>query len=538
MDLAPDEPLRVIFVFAEARGSQPLGMRRERRALQQFFAREVYPGRRVIAHFLSHGVTRERLIAQVRGQGGYHLVHWGGHGNRNLLELARPGGASDPISGQDLLDLFQDAGGLLPRLVVLSACHSGDLLRVQDRDDFLALAQGKEPATKEAPVPADPIRDLDLADQPGYTGTAHALLQGGVPTLVAMRYAVGDDYARELALHFYRALLADPAQAPARFEVCDHATPVLYGEEEPGLTLRPGRGGAPAAQGRRLHQIAELTTAAHPHFVGRTWELAQLGAAFIGSGIGTGPGAQAKPVAVIVGLGGMGKTALAAESLDLWEQGFTWVLTWQAKPSPLVFDAWLRDLHFKLWGELGRYHDQVQAHPAEAVHRNPEPGFTGPERLARLIHNLVRALNDEAILLVLDNFETNLKPRPEPDSAGADPVWGCQDPVWDQSYASSCRTPPTAPSRTITSPTIWTAPAPSPHPPNRPATGSPRSPTASSPGWACTSRPRCTTTPSSSAAPAPPAPSPPSPFSPSNPAVVSRPFRARAKKQRQPRALP
>ena len=455
MDLAPDELLRVLFVFAEARGSQPLGMRRERRALQQFFAREVYPGRRVVAHFLSHGVTRERLSAQVRGQGGYHLVHWSGHGNRNLLELARPGGASDPISGQDLLDLFLDAGGLLPRLVVLSACHSGDLLRVQDWDDFLALAQGKEPATKETPVPADPIRDLDLADQPGYTGTAHALLQGGVPTLVAMRYAVGDDYARELALHFYRALLADPrpkdaaaaltlarrallagpAEAPAWFQVCDHATPVLYGEEEPGLTLRPGRGGAPDARSRRLHQIAELTTAAHPHFVGRTWELARLGAAFIGSGIGTGPGAQTSPVAVIVGLGGMGKTALAAEALDLWEQGFDWVLTWQVKPSPLAFDAWLRDIHVKLYGELGRYHDQVQAHPAEAVHRNAEPGFTGPERQARLIHNLVRALNDEAILLVLDNFETNLKARPEPDAAGADPVWGCQDPAWDQCLA-------------------------------------------------------------------------------------------------------
>ncbi|AUB83280.1 tetratricopeptide repeat protein [Candidatus Thiodictyon syntrophicum] len=267
-----------------------------------------------------------------------------------------------------------------------------------------------------------------------------------------MRYAVGDDYARELAIHFYRALLADPkpkdaavaltlarrallagpAEAPAWFQVCDHATPVLYGEEEPGLTLRPGRGGLPDARSRCLHQIGELTTAAHPHFVGRTWELARLGADFIG----TGPGAQTSPVAVIVGLGGMGKTALAAEALDLWEQGFTWVLTWQAKPSPLAFDAWLRDLHLKLYGELGRYHDQVQVHPAEAVHRNPEPGFTGPERQARLIHNLVRALQDEAILLVLDNFETNLKARVEPDAAGADPVWGCQDPVWDQCLAA------------------------------------------------------------------------------------------------------
>ena len=240
-----------------------------------------------------------------------------------------------------------------------------------------------------------------------------------------------------------RALLAGPAQASAWFQVCDHATPVPYGEEEPGLTLRPGRGSAPAAQRRRLHQIAELTTAAHPHFVGRTWELARLGSDFIG----TGPGAQTCPVAVIVGRGGMGKTALAAEALDLWEQGFTWVLTWQAKPSPLAFDAWLRDLHLKLWGELGRYHDQVQAHPADAVHRNPEPGFTGPERLARLIHNLVLALQDESILLVLDNFETNLKPRPEgTDPAGADPVWAAR----------------TRPGTSVSVHSAWVWPAPPP----------------------------------------------------------------------------
>ena len=40
--------------------------------------------------------------------------------------------------------------------------------------------------------------------------------------------------------------------------------------------------------------------------------------------------------------------------------------------------------------------------------------FTGPDRLERLTRNLVRALQDEPILLVLDNFETNLKPQAEP----------------------------------------------------------------------------------------------------------------------------
>ena len=115
----------------------------------------------------------------------------------------RLGGGSDRLSGQELLDL---CGGFIPRLFFLSACHSGDILRVKDWKDFLALAQGQEAGTKQAPDPA--TKDVPLNEQPGYTGTAHALLQGGVPSVVAMRYAVGDEYARELGLEFYRALLA------------------------------------------------------------------------------------------------------------------------------------------------------------------------------------------------------------------------------------------------------------------------------------------------------------------------------------------
>ena len=124
------------------------------------------------------------------------------------------------------------------------------------------MAQGKEPGTKD--TPASETKDIPLDERPGYTGTAHALLQGGVSSVVAMRYAVGDDYARELAVEFYRALLAhaqpktvaaaltmarqsllDPHKPDhARYDVCDHATPVLYGEQ-PGLTLQ--RAAAPVS---------------------------------------------------------------------------------------------------------------------------------------------------------------------------------------------------------------------------------------------------------------------------------------------------
>jgi tetratricopeptide (TPR) repeat protein len=525
--LAADEPLRVLFVFAEARGSRPLGARQERRELLRLFEKEIYPQRRIIAHFLTHGVTRERLESQIQVHGGYHVVHWSGHGGMNVLELCQPGGKSDHLSGQQLLDLFHAAGGFLPRLFFLSACHSGDILRVKDWNDFLAVARGRERGTKKAEAAASApgrsrgneaqtsemsetphvvsyssegaaeTKDLDLKEQPGYTGTAHALLQGGVPSVVAMRYAVGDDYAREAAVEFYRALLAHPLpknvaaaltmarQAmldgnkhdPARFDVCDHATPVLYGEEQPGLTLVKGRSPALNPRNPRLHPIAELTTAGHEHFVGRTWELVGLGANFIGSSTG----AEVQPVAVITGLGGMGKTALTAEALALWETRFEWVLLYQAKPNALGFEATLRDIHIKLMGELKLYHDHVRANPADAIYRDATAEFTGPARLERLTRNLLRALKDEPILLVLDNFETNLKPSPRSSrreeaqnskseirpaatarQRGENPkseidqslltsaaTWDCQDPAWDDCLALLARELIGSPSRLL-----------------------------------------------------------------------------------------
>jgi hypothetical protein len=116
LELGEDEALRVLFVFGAARGSPPLAARRERRALRELFEKEIYPHRRVVADFLTHGVTRERLEAQIRERGGYHIVHWSGHGLRNMLELAEPTGAQDLISGPDLLARFAEAGGFIPGL--------------------------------------------------------------------------------------------------------------------------------------------------------------------------------------------------------------------------------------------------------------------------------------------------------------------------------------------------------------------------------------------------------------------------------------
>ncbi len=250
--LEPDEELRVLFVFAAAPGSQPLAARQERRELRHLFKSEIYPRRRVVAHVLDHGVTRARLKAQVEEHGGYHVVHWSGHGHLDRLELMTVEGGRDAISGNELHGLFVAAGGVLPSLMFLSACHSGDVLRVKDWDDFFRRARGAEAATK-----SDVAAPFELDDTTSFTGTAYALLSGGIPTIVAMRYAVRDSYARDLAVEFYRALLAHAKPKSAataltlarrtlsqkqdpHHDACDHATPVFFGAEQPEFTLASG----------------------------------------------------------------------------------------------------------------------------------------------------------------------------------------------------------------------------------------------------------------------------------------------------------
>src|SRR5262245_7986694 len=84
---APDEPVRVLLVFAEAPGSRPLAMRQERERLLQLFFDEILPGHQVEVNVACHGVTRSLLREQVQAAGGYHVIHWSGHGHHNLLEL-------------------------------------------------------------------------------------------------------------------------------------------------------------------------------------------------------------------------------------------------------------------------------------------------------------------------------------------------------------------------------------------------------------------------------------------------------------------
>lgn len=420
---AGDVPLKVLFVFAEAPGSRPLAMRLEREMLRNLFFTEILPKHQVQVDFLCHGVTRATLRDQI-----------------------------------------QQAGGFIPHMVFLSACLSGAFIDVRTWGQLQSVLTGRNPEAGPAPddnaddkKADDRILTKVLGEEAGYTGTALTLLRGGVAQVASMRYEVGDAYARELAVQFYRHLLADPgkhtadaaltlaradllrdAAEAARLGVVNHATPLMFGQ--------PGRPPEPAP--RRSDQMNRRGPRPQPllpsrsreldprdDFTGRGRDLTRLNVAWFTPG---GPA-----VALIQGLAGMGKTALAAEAVHLWHPRFDWVFAFQAKPTALQADEFYRQMDFRLTMESATYRDRSAASPYSKIFLEPDPNLPPDMRYERMRRNLIEALNDEAVLLVLDNFETNLKDYPGSDG------YGCRDPEWDRLLDDLAAELPGGPSRLL-----------------------------------------------------------------------------------------
>ncbi len=448
--------VRVLLVFAEAPGSRPLAMRLEREQLRALFERDVLPYHNVEVDILCHGVTRKVLRESISAAGGYDIVHWSGHGHHNVLELRGEDGQATTVTGEQLVALFSEAGGFIPTLFFLSACLSGAFVDTAQWKALRARIRG-EPEPAASDKQARSLHEaLDTQQAPGYTGTALALLRSGVPQVVAMRYSVADDYARELACSFYKRLLVDrgrhsteSALALARADVrhstavsathkpVDHANSVVFGQS--GRPAEPAR--------RRSAQMNTLRPRPQPVLDGGSQELERR-EMFVGRGQmltrlnrAWQPGGTT--VTVIQGMGGLGKTSLAAEALHLWHPRFDWVLAFQAKPVALPIEEFLRRVDGRLRLESTTYLDRVEHSPLSAVYLEPSPRLQGEARYARMRTNLLQVLRDERVLLVLDNFERNLEPSPREGG------YACSDPQWDALLEALARLPPETGSRVL-----------------------------------------------------------------------------------------
>jgi tetratricopeptide (TPR) repeat protein len=430
-------PVRVLLVFTEAPGSRPLAVRLERERLLDLFFAEVLPKRNVEVDVLCHGVTRRRLTDQVRSRSGYHVVHWSGHGNMDALAIALDEGEKGKarISGKELAALLSGADGFIPSVVFLSTGQSGSLVTTENLAALRESLGGKVGGLRRGD--AAPVLDAMIKERVGFTTPAFELVNAGVKQVVAMRYDVGDRYARRLARLFYRQLLAGPLHYPvdaalalARTELAldqrreveyaplDHASPLVFGGDSVRIEPAARRS---AQMDRRAPRPQPLLQSGGkdldpPYgFVGRDAELTELALKWLDR--------EGAPVALIQGLAGLGKTSLAAEAIHLWFDRFDYVFCFQAKGGALSTEEFYRRLDQRLTLTSRAYRERCRNDETARVFIASGPAFMGEPREEKLQDNLVKALRSERILLVLDHFDTNLLMRGGPEYTSQDPAW-------------------------------------------------------------------------------------------------------------------
>ena len=198
-------PLRILGLIASPRGLSPLDVDAEKALLAEALAGPVAEGLIEVVWVpeATWPGVHARLLA-----GDWHVLHFVGHGDyhagtdEGVVALVGTGGRADLVEASRLADLLGEAQPT-PRLVVLNSCSSGQM----------------------------GTNDL-------FSGTAAALVRGGISAVAAMQFAISDAAAIAFARGFYTAIAhgrnVDEAARSGRISILgtprtlEWVTPVLY----------------------------------------------------------------------------------------------------------------------------------------------------------------------------------------------------------------------------------------------------------------------------------------------------------------------
>ena len=228
-------PLRILGVVSSPRGLPALDVDKEQDQLARALARPVGQGLAEV-HWAPSATWADLQDLLLDGE--WHVLHFIGHGDfdpgrdEGVLALTREDGRADLVAAHRLVDLLRQARPM-PRLVVLNSCSGA----------------------------ATGTSDL-------FSGTAAALVRGGVTAVAAMQYEISDLAAVAFARGFYAAIArgrgVDDAVSSGRVAILglsdrtlEWVTPVLYlrGHDTRLFTLpRTRRSTRQRRNGRRRRQ--------------------------------------------------------------------------------------------------------------------------------------------------------------------------------------------------------------------------------------------------------------------------------------------
>jgi tetratricopeptide (TPR) repeat protein len=402
-------PLRLLVAIAspETGGGELLDYEAELARIVAAVERARRRGRAYV-RMLREGSLAAIATALSEDPEGFHVLHLSCHARPGELILETPDGQADLVTAGRLLEEGVPAGADLP-MIVLSGCSTGLAARRRQPSAGAAGLSFKDDGEGEAVL----------------ASFAAELVRAGVPQVLAMQAPVTDSYATQLTAEMYRHLASDATPDPLlalayarrsaerdrlalppgspRRGPAEWATPALlarglrlplFNRHEPFAEVRPPRDPV-LAEGVMVREVGE--------FVGRRGEARKARRTLAGPKAGL----------VIHGIGGVGKSTLAAEVLRSLGEDAGLVVS---RTGPLLVDDLLGETGARLHQMAGQSGaDDPLAQDGLALRAaDVEWG----DRWRRLAEQVLPVL---PMTVLLDNFEDNLHP-------GEDGGWAVRDP--------------------------------------------------------------------------------------------------------------